>query len=318
MSASVLFDAPGPKARRRSLITSIVGGLAIAGGLFALIWTLGSERTTAAGAVVTGLFHPSRWDIFLNPLVWERLGIGVVATLQMAGVAAVLAIIIGILFSFGRAASSKWVRLPVTVILEFFRGMPVLLMMLFVLLVFSVDAYVAGVAALAVYNGAIIGEALRAGIQSLPRGQREAGLSIGMTPLATRFRIEFPQAFRQMLPIIVAQLVVLLKDTSLAYIVGYSELLRIGVNQISNAPGVGPRYFFSLFFVVLAIYLAMNLLLSWVARLIARRSGPRLGATTGVTPDGGDPKSQLGAEGTTAITLPLRSNFDGRGDGQAR
>src|SRR5690606_20919936 len=138
--------------------------------------------------------------------------------------------------------------------------------------VFSVDAYIAGVAALAVYNGAIIGEALRAGIQSLPRGQREAGLSVGMTPLATRFRIEFPQAFRQMLPIIVAQLVVLLKDTSLPYSVGYSELLRIGVNQISSAPGVGPRYFFSLFFVVLAIYLAMNLLLSWVARLIARRS----------------------------------------------
>src|SRR5690606_34700893 len=107
------------------------------------------------------------------------------------------------------------------------------------------------------YNGAIIGEALRAGIQSLPKGQREAGLSLGLTPVATRFLIEFPQAFRQMLPIILAQLVVLLKDTSLAYIVGYTELLRIGVNHISNT--VGNRYFFSLFFVVLIIYLGMNL-----------------------------------------------------------
>lgn len=317
MSASVLFDAPGPKARRRSRIISVVGGLAIAGGLLALVWTLANERTTAAGAVVPGLFDPTRWDIFLNPLVWERLGQGVVATLQMAAVAAVFAIAIGILFSFGRAAESTWIRVPVTVILEFFRGMPVLLMMLFVLLVFSVDAYWAGVAALAVYNGAIIGEALRAGIQSLPRGQREAGLSVGMTPLATRFRIEFPQAFRQMLPIIVAQLVVLLKDTSLAFIVGYNELLRIGVVQISNAPGVGPRYFFSLFFVVLVIYLAMNLALSWVARYIARRSGPRVGAATGLG-GGGAPVSQLGAEGTTAITLPLRSNFDGPDERQGQ
>lgn len=318
MSASVLFDAPGPKARRRSIIISIVGSIAIAGGLFALIWTLAAERTTAAGAVVPGLFHPTRWDIFLNPLVWARLGDGVVATLQMAAVGAFFAIIIGVLFSFGRAATSKWIRIPVTVLLEFFRGMPVLLMMLFVLLVFSTGTYWAGVSALAVYNGAIIGEALRAGIQSLPRGQREAGLAIGLTPIATRFRIEFPQAFRQMLPIIVAQLVVLLKDTSLAFIVGYEELLRIGVNQISNAPGVGPRYFFSLFFVVLLIYLAMNLTLSWIARYIARRSGPRLGSATGLGGPGGAPVSQLGAEGTTAITLPLRGTFDAGGSRQGQ
>jgi glutamate transport system permease protein len=142
-----------------------------------------------------------------------------------------------------------------------------------VLLVFASGSYVAGVAALAVYNGALIGEILRAGIASLPRGQAEAGLAIGLTPIATRFLIEFPQAFRQMLPIIIAQMVVLLKDTALAYIVAYPELLRIGVQQLTNF--YGNRYSFTLFFVVLVIYLAINLTLSWVARFVARRTGSK-------------------------------------------
>jgi glutamate transport system permease protein len=152
--------------------------------------------------------------------------------------------------------------------------MPVLLMMLFILLVFSSGSYWAGVWALAVYNGALIGEILRSGVAALPRGQREAGLTIGLTPLSTRFLIEFPQAARNMLPIIIAQLVVLLKDTALAYIIGYSELLRL-VSNLSNF--YGERYRLSVFLVVLVIYLATNLLLSWVARVVARRTGPGAG-----------------------------------------
>ena len=207
--------------------------------------------------------------------MWRSLGEGALNTLAMAGAAAALALVVGVLFSFGRTAASPGIRVPVAVLLEFFRGMPVLLMMLFALLVFSTGTYWAGVTALALYNGAIIGEALRAGISALPSGQREAGLSLGLTPVATRFLIEFPQAFRTMLPIIVAQLVVLLKDTSLAYIVGYSELLRTGQNLTQF---FGNRYAFSFFFIVLAMYLAMNLLLSWVARIISHRTSSRGGA----------------------------------------
>ena len=103
--------------------------------------------------------------------------------------------------------------------IEFFRGMPVLLMMLFILLVASTGAFWAVVIALILYNGALIGEILRAGLASLPRGQREAALCVGMREFQSKMLVEFPQAFRQMLPIIVAQLVVLLKDTSLGFIV---------------------------------------------------------------------------------------------------
>lgn len=278
MSTNVLFDVPGPRARRRSRIISVVGAIVIVAGLAALIYTLGAPRTTAAGAVVTGMFDPSRWDIVLDVRVWRRILVDglVFGTLRMAAVAAVLAVAFGIVFSLARTANTPFVRIPAAIILEFLRGMPVLLMMLFTLLVFSTGAYWAGVTGLVLYNGAVIGEALRSGIQSLPKGQRESGLAIGLTPLQTRFAIEFPQAFRQMLPIIIAQLVVLLKDTSLAYIISYPELLQIGARQLPTT--LGNRYYFTLFFIVLAIYLTVNLLLSWVARIVARRTaGGRAG-----------------------------------------
>lgn len=307
MSTTVLYDAPGPKAKRLSLIISIVGAVLIAAAIAAIILLLAAPRVSANGAEQPGMFDPSRWDILGDRAVWRGVLDGVSGTLRMAGVAAAGAVLIGILFSFGRTAATAWIRVPVTVILEFFRGMPVLLMMLFILLIFSTGSYFAGVIALAIYNGAIIGEALRAGIASLPKGQRESGLAIGLTRTQTRLSIEFPQAFRQMLPIIIAQLVVLLKDTSLAYIIGYPELLRKVVNQMSNF--YGNRYFFTLFFLALAVYLVMNLTLSWIARIIARRTDSgyrprRRGRATSTPPvvanDSGAGQSGVGgrADGT--------------------
>ena len=272
MSTSVLYDVPGPRTLRRSRIASIVSILVIAAGLAWLIFTLAAPRVSANGVETPGMFDPSRTDILVIPAVWGAVWRGLVNTLRMAAVAAVFAMAIGVAFSFARTASSKWVRVPTTVLLEFFRGMPILLMMLFILLVFSTGSFWAGVIALAIYNGALIGEVLRAGLQALPRGQREAGLAIGLTPLQTRVTIEFPQAFRQMLPVIIAQMVVLLKDTSLAFVVGYEELLRT-VTNMQNF--FGNRYLFTLFAMVVVVYLSVNLLLSWVARLVAKRRGAR-------------------------------------------
>ncbi|SFR88847.1 amino acid ABC transporter membrane protein 2, PAAT family [Agromyces sp. CF514] len=272
--ANVLFDAPGPKARRRSLILSIVAGVLVVAGLVWIILTLNAPRESG-GVTLPGMFDPSRWDIYADPEVWGFIIFnGVWGTLRAAIVAAVLAIILGVVFSLLRSAESAWIRIPTAVVIEFFRGMPVLLMMLFILLVGSTGQYWAVVWALAVYNGALIGEALRAGLAALPRGQREAGLSLGMRPLQSKLLVEFPQAFRQMLPIIVAQLVVLLKDTSLGYIVGYQELLRVTLNNLSSF--FGNRYLFSLFIVTWVLYLIMNLSLSWFARWLARRGDRRL------------------------------------------
>jgi glutamate transport system permease protein len=287
--SSVLFDTPGPKTRTRSRIISVVGIVLFAALVAWVIVILASPRVTAAGSTQPGVFDPSRWDIFSDLALWRGVGTGVINTLRMAAVAAIIAVGLGVLFSFGRTARTALIRVPVTIVLEFFRGMPVLLMMLFILLIFGTGAYGAGVLALGVYNGAIIGEILRAGIASLPKGQRESGLAIGLTPVQTRLKIEFPQAFRQMLPIIIAQLVVLLKDTSLAYIIAYPELLRYVTNVLSNY--YGNRYFFPLFFLVLAVYLALNLTLSTIGRLIARRTAA--GYVKGGKSKGKDPFMEL-------------------------
>ena len=295
MSASVLYDAPGPKTIRRSRIGSAIGAVLIAALIAWVIFTLAAPQVSANGAVNPGYFDPSRLDILSDPLVWSSFGTGVLNTLRMAGVGAVLAVLIGIAFTFGRTAKSALIRVPTSIILEFFRGLPVLLLIFAVFLLFSAGSYWSGVFGLAIYNGAIIGEALRAGIVSLPKGQREAGLAIGLSSVRTRMIVEFPQAFRQMLPIILAQLVVLLKDTSLAYIVGYQEIARtIKTDQTF----FGSRYSLTLFAIGFTIYLALNLALSWVARFVARRSGPKLGKAEPHAP------KQIGAEGTRAITLP--------------
>ena len=265
--ASVLYDAPGPKARARSRVISVVGVLAIAALLGWVIYRLAIPQVAANGAETPPILDPTRWTPLAEPQVWTQMAKGVGATLGAAAVGMVGALVLAVLFAFGRLASSKLIRVPVAIVLEFFRGMPVLLMMLFILLVASTGAFIAVVIALIVYNGAILGEALRAGILSLNKGQREAGLSIGLTPTRTRLLIELPQAFTQMLPIIMAQLVVLLKDTSLGYIVGYYELLRTVKNL---ATFFGNYSMFTFWLVGAVIYLAINLLVSWLGRRAAR------------------------------------------------
>jgi glutamate transport system permease protein len=280
-NASVLFDAPGPRARALSRTLSVITAVLVIGGLLWMFLVLNSPKESG-DITLPGMFDESRWDIFANPEVWTFIGQGVWNTLRAALVASVLAVALGVVLSLLRSARNPWIRIPTAVVIEFFRGMPVLLMMLFILLVFSTGDYWAVVGALAIYNGALIGEALRAGLAALPRGQREAALSLGMRQLQSKMLVEFPQAFRQMLPIIVAQLVVLLKDTSLGFIVGYPELLRTTMNNLSSF--YGNRYLFPLWVVTFLLYLAMNLSLSWFARWLSRRTASRY-RTGKVTPE---------------------------------
>lgn len=307
MSSSVLYDAPGPRGRRRSHIISIVVGVLMVAGIGWLVWQLGQPRTTANGAVLTGLWSPERWDFARDVVVWRRLLVDglLMGTLRVAAPAALLALAIGVAFSFLRTARQRWIRIPAAIILEFFRGMPVLLMMLFIMLALATGGYWAAVFALGVYNGAIIGEALRAGVASLPKGQREAGLSLGLTPFRMRFLIEFPQAFRQMLPIVVAQLVVLLKDSSLAYVVAFPEILRVS-QQLRDTLG-STKVSFSLFLIVLVIYLAVNLSLSWLARRLARGRGRQaVGARRRGTKKGGPNETpEAGEIGTDTSLLSI-------------
>jgi glutamate transport system permease protein len=274
--SSVLYDVPGPKARRVSLIGSIVGAIAIAGLLWWAISILAQQ----------GIFEADRWAVFQIPDVWALIGSGILATLSAAALAAVIAFPLGLLLCLMRISDVAWIRVPTRIVLEFLRGMPVVLMMFFVLLVFATGSFVAVVAGLVLYNSAIFAEIIRAGIQSLPKGQREAGLAIGLTSFASRRSIELPQAIRRMLPSLVAQLVVLLKDTSLGYIVSYEELLR--KVQIM-ADFLGPDYLFPVFFVAAAIYIAINFSVSRLAIWIERRGSKKAAGGVAHVPVAGIP-----------------------------
>lgn len=273
--SSVLYDAPGPVARRRERIGSVVAALVI---LVALFFAL----RYAAGR---GVFQSDHWDVLYDPPknqtaadVWRSIVVrGLGATLRAAAVAAPLALVLGFLLALWRTTRLAWLRLPAAAVVELFRGLPVLLMMLFGTLALDLDPFSGVVFGLVVYNMAIFAEILRAGLAALPKGQTEAAYAVGLTRWQAMRTVQLPQAVRMMLPSLVAQLVVLLKDSSLGFIVSYPELLRSIQN---NGQYFGNRYFVALFVVGAGIYLAVNLTLSWFARWLSRRTTARTGRRT--------------------------------------
>lgn len=264
--SSVLYDAPGPVARRRELVGSVVGGAVIVGLLAVGVWY-------AAGR---GVFESDRWDVLYDPPkgqeaadVWSSLlVVGLGATLRAAVIAAPLAFALGLVLAIWRTAPLPWLRRPASAVIEVFRGLPVLLMMFFALLGFRWSAFAAVVFGLTVYNMAIIAEIVRAGLAALPKGQAEAAAAIGLSRWQVLRLVLLPQAIRTMAPSLVAQLVVLLKDSSLGFIVGYPELLRAIQN---NGQYFGNSYYVALFVVGAGIYLVVNISLSRVALRLRRR-----------------------------------------------
>ncbi len=262
----VLYDAPGPRARRRAFVGSVLGGIAVLVLLYLAYRQLDSH----------GQWDPERWQVFTDPPlgqsaedVWRSLIVtGLGATLRAAGVAAVIAIAGGVLLAIGRMTPAPLIRVPAAVVIELFRGLPVVLLMFFGLLALGLPFFWGVVFGLAVYNSAIIAEILRAGVVSLPKGQSEAASAIGLTRSQTLFTILLPQAVRRMLPALVSQLVVLLKDTSLGFIVAYAELLR---RLQQNTQFFGQRYWFQFFVVGAAIYIAINFSISRLAVWLERR-----------------------------------------------
>lgn len=275
---SVLYDAPGPVTRRRELIGSVIGAVA----LLALV------IITVQFAAGRGVFQADRWDVLYDPPkgqtaadVWRSMLVrGLGATLRAAAVAAPLALALGLILALWRTARHAAVRIPAVVIIELFRGLPVLLMMYFGLIAMRLSAFEAVVFGLAVYNMAIIAEILRAGLASLPKGQAEAAYAIGLTRSQALRTVLLPQAIRIMLPSLIAQMVVLLKDSSLGFIIGYAELLKSVQN---NAQYFSNRYFVALFMVGAGTYLVVNISLSRVAIWVQRR-GARTG-TASAAPD---------------------------------
>ena len=271
MSAtSVLFDVPGPRARRRQRIGTIVGLLLIAALVALVLWRLGAN----------GQLAPDRWAVLFDPAagVPQALGEALLNTLAVAAVGMVAATVLGALLAVGRLSDHAWVRIPVGAVIEFFRAVPLLVLILFCLLFLPttgvpMTAFRALALGLTLYNMAVLAEIFRAGILSVDRGQREAAFALGMRKTQVMTLVLLPQAVRRMLPVLVAQLVVLLKDSSLGFIVGYVELLRQARSLVEFFNfQFGSIYTFQLYVAAGLIYIVVNVLLSQLAKVVEKRT----------------------------------------------
>ncbi len=291
---AVLYDAPGPRARRITLVSSIVAAVLTAGLLYWLVYRPLADK---------GQFTMEKWGPLIDPsneyftLLWRRLGEGFQATLIAAALAIVASLVVGTALAILRvqlksplrrrftgphgenAAAGRLLRGLVRAInavtrfcVEVFRGIPVVITIFFVwvgLPKLGVDFDTALgylVIGLTIYNSVVIAEILRSGMEGLPSGQREAAEAIGLTPLQTTFSVLLPQAFRIMLPALISQLVVVLKDTSLGFIISYEEVLRVSSQTIQSLDNPIQTYL-----VVGAIYIAINYALSKLAEYTQRR-----------------------------------------------
>ncbi|GAA4164149.1 amino acid ABC transporter permease [Phytohabitans flavus] len=317
---TVLYDAPGPRARRVTLISSVVTVLLLGAGAYYLVYRPLDEQ---------GQFSMELWGPLIDPgnevfsLVWARLRDGFVATF----IAAALAIVSSLVFGTGLAVlriqlkslnkrrftgliaplavalrGLSWLLTIVSrLFVEIFRGLPVVITIFFVasaLPELGVDLgdilwYL--VIGLTLYNMVVIGEILRSGMEGLPGGQREAAEAMGLSPFQTTRMILLPQAFRIMLPALISQLVVVLKDTSLGFIISYEEVLRVSGQIIQALPEPNPIQVYA---VVGVIYIAVNYALSKLAEYTQRRLA-RGRKTAGLPPE--KPPAAITAEAETAL-----------------
>ena len=271
MSEAVLYDAVGPRGRRRILVGTVAGVL-----LVAVVLGVAVARLAAKGS-----FDAALWRVLTEGAVQRLIGRGLVATLRAAVVAMALSMAVGAVLAIGRLSRRAWVAGLAGVWVELFRGLPLLLLILFLFLGLpavgvTISVFWALVAGLTLYNSAVIGEIFRAGILSLPKGQTEAAYAIGLRRGQTLRLILVPQAVRRMLPALISQLVTLLKDTSLGFVIGYAELLRNGRTAVEF---LGGRYSIPIYTAIAAVYIAVNASLSFLARWLDRRTRRRFGQT---------------------------------------
>lgn len=302
---TVLFDLPGPKARIRHAVIGVIGLIGIAGLLYLIIRGLARPDNSQLTA--------EKWLPFLDPSTWVSYLIpGLLKTLSAAGLAIVLSLVVGLLLGVGRLSQLRVLRVVCGVLVEFFRAVPVLVLMifayyfaLFVLHLDSRQPFFGVVVGLTIYNSAVIAELIRSGVHSLPAGQREAGLTIGLTQSQTMWTVLLPQAITAMLPSLISQLVVILKDTALGYIISFYDFVRAG-QTFSNLHG----NLIPVMIVMAAVFIVINYALTKVASYVEgrlRRGG------RGPKPISGGAGPEAGAVGVTAGAA--LGNADSKGGG---
>lgn len=263
-----LGDELGPRGRKQVAVASAVSAVVLVA-----LAALALNRFASRGQFNARLWRPlTQWSVMRFILV------GLWHTLEAAAVAMVAAVMVGIVMAAGRLARHRPLRWLAGAYVEFFRAVPLILLILFSYIGLPREGvhlrpFQALVLGLTIYNGAVLGEIFRAGIQSLDRGQGEAASAIGLGYGQAMLAVILPQAVRRMAPAIVSQLITVLKDTALGYVVTYDDALR-------RAQQTGTFYgnLLQAALVIAACYIVVNLALSRLAHRLEVRQQRRLGA----------------------------------------
>ncbi|MEV7616361.1 amino acid ABC transporter permease [Streptomyces sp. NPDC089799] len=257
--STALYDYPGPKTRRRHFLYGVLSTvviLALAGWILYLLFD-------------TGQFTGTKWSPFAYKGLQELLLRGLGNTLKAFAYASVLSLLLGAVLATGRLSVHRPLRWISTLCVEFFRAMPVLVMIFFIFVALKVQPLPALVAGLTLYNGSVLAEVFRTGVNAVDRGQGEAAYALGLRKTQVMTYVLAPQAVRAMLPAIISQLVVALKDTSLGFLITYEEFLHAGKLIASNLDYDLP--FIPVVLVIAPVYIGMCMLLSWFATWVAKR-----------------------------------------------
>lgn len=253
----ILFRDPGPKAQAVITgVSAIVAAVLVAGIVY---------RFHSAGQ-----FAPRLWELFSWTTTWAFLASGLLGTLASAATAAVIALVLGLVLLAGRLSKLRLVRLPSVAVIEFLRGVPTLLLIYVCFLVLpsigvKLSTYWMLTLPVGLSTAAVVAEVYRAGVLAVPRGQTDAARSLGLTEARVFFYVVFPQALRYIVPALVAQLVIVVKDTTFGYVVTYGELMQNAKVLIANYHALVPVYL-----VVAVLYCLVNYAISRVSRRLGR------------------------------------------------
>ncbi len=255
-----LYENPGPRTRRVVALITAVSLILLAILVYAVFRRFYD----------TGQLDGRYWSFFLQGTTWSFIGMGLLGTMEAALLAAAIAFVMGFAFMRARISKSKISRMIGTALVEFTRGVPTLLFIYFFLLVvpqtgLKLPPLLKIALPVAISASGVVAEAFRSGVNAVPKGQSEAGLSLGMTDRHVFYKIVFPQAFRYIIPALIAELVIVVKDTTFAYVVSFPDLMQNARVLISNYDAM-----LSVYTVAAVIYILINYLLN---RLSERAAG---------------------------------------------
>ncbi|WP_137991824.1 amino acid ABC transporter permease [Streptomyces vilmorinianum] len=278
---TVLYDVPGRRARRRNVLYTVLFLVALALLIWWVLQSLADKNQLEADKWEPFFTDSRSWSTYLLP--------GLKNTVIAAALAMVIALPLGALFGIARLSDHTWVRGAAGTVVEFFRAIPVLILMLFANAAYAEFTDIspasrpmyAVVTGLVLYNASVLAEVVRAGILSLPSGQTDAAKAIGMRKGQTMSYVLLPQSVTAMLPALVSQLVVIVKDTALGgAMLGFSELLA-SVRPMSANYGANTIASFTIVAVIFVILnFALTTFAGWLERRL-RRAKKSTGAVVG-------------------------------------